>query len=112
MPRPTSTLHPAPSSLPVPWREGARDESWPLKREQPGQGHLTAEAGAEKVTCSRRGGPQLVRKKHPPPTPELLGWRRRSLRRPRKRAVTKQSEGYNCAGAKKAGWCSLLVTQS
>lgn len=40
---------------------GAREsEFWPLKHEQPGLGHLSADEAAEKVTRSGRGSPQVA----------------------------------------------------
>ena len=45
--------------------EGAHDEFWPLKREQPGLGHPSADEGAEKVTRSERGSPQVAGEKPP-----------------------------------------------
>lgn len=61
----TSILLPAPGRLPVPWLEGARDEFWPLKCEQPGPDHLSADGGAEKVTRSGRGSLQVAGEKPP-----------------------------------------------
>ena len=68
------------SQTACPMAGGARDEFWPLKREQPGQDQLSADRGAEKVTRSGRGSPQVAREK-------LLGQRSRRMRSPRETAM-------------------------
>lgn len=51
-------------------------EFWPLKHEQPGLGHLSADEAAEKVTRSGRGSPQVAGRS----LLEQLGQTSRSLR--------------------------------